>query len=100
MPTKKTQHKRDAVAHVVALLGTDMFTTHEVWHTGQRMLKTGITWPRYLKRAFASIKTADQLGGILARHPAFGVEDGGNEGGRISMGSYGDRVRTRLWRVR
>lgn len=100
MPSSKTQNKRDAIAHVVGILGTDMFTTHEVFHTGQRLIRTNHVWPRYLKRAFSSIRNPEQMGTLLSRHPAFGKEDGGNHKGAISTGSYINRLRTQLWRVR
>lgn len=100
MPSSKTQNRRDAIVHVVGVMGTDMFTTHEVFHAGQRLLRTNHVWPRYLKRAFASIRNAEVMGTLLSRHPAFGKEDTGGSKGAISSGSYFGRTRSSLWRVR
>ena len=80
---------------MVNRMGTDMFTTHEVWFTGQRMLATE-TWPRFLKPAFKSLSNPDTVGAVLARHPDFGRIDGGNWNQRLSMGG----VRTALWERR
>ena len=100
MATPKVQRKRDAIRHVVDTLGSDMFTTDEVWASGRRMLASGQPWPAYLKRAFARISSKTQLGTAMARHPDFGRVDGGDHDGRLTMGSGIDRVRTAMWRLR
>lgn len=100
MATPKVQRKRDAISHVVDAVGSDIFTTDEVWATGQRMLATNQPWPRYLKRAFARISSKTQLGTAMARHPDFGRVDGGDHDGRLTIGSGLDRVRTAMWQRR
>ena len=76
-------------------MGTDIFTTHEVYYTGLRMLGTQ-SWPRFLKAAFKSLGNPDTVGGVLARHPDFGRIDGGAHNERLSIGG----VRSALWERR
>lgn len=90
--TPKTQRKHDAIAHVVDRLGTDIFTTHEVFATGQRMVATE-SWPKGLKAAFKSMRNPDSIGAVLHRHRAFERVDGGNYDGRMRMGS----IKTAMW---
>lgn len=87
---RRVLNRRRAVDHLVGIIGSDVFTTAEVWATGQRMLKTGEMWPRYLKAAFKGLRDATHLAQVISRHPDYGRAD---EGGQ----RYVDATRTALW---
>lgn len=88
---RRKQNRRDAVSHVIGRIGSDMFTTAEVWETGQRLIRTGVPWPRYLKNAWRGLRGAQHVGNVIARHPAYErADEGGNS-------RYIDDTRTALW---
>lgn len=90
---RRIDNRRAAIDHIVRTIGSDMFTTAEVWATGQRMIKTGQRWPPYLKAAFKGLRDAAHVANVLSRHPAYGRADEGPQ-------RYVDATRTALWVVR
>lgn len=83
-------NRRRAIDHVVDVIGSDIFTTAEVWATGQRLLKTGAVWPAYTKQAFKGLRDAAHVANVLSRHPDYGRADEGAQ-------RYVDATRTALW---
>ena len=87
----RKENRRAAVSYVIGQIGSDMFTTAEVWETGRRMLLTGLPWPRGLKNGWKSLRSAQHVGNVLARHPAYERADEGKNS------HYIDETRTALW---
>jgi len=101
MPTSpRWQRRHDAVAFVVARMGSDLFTTHEVAEKGREMLSEASPWPRGLKAAWKSLNTTGKVASILARHPDFGKVDGGGYKGVLDLNHKGVRIRSQLWERR
>jgi hypothetical protein len=90
---RRVLNRRRAIDHIVEAIGSDVFTTAEVWATGQRMLKTGQMWPRYTKAAFKGLRDGAHVANVLTRHPGYERAD---EGGQ----RYVDATRTALWIAR
>ena len=87
---RRVLNRRRAIDHIVATIGSEIFTTAEVWATGQRMLKSGQMWPKYTKAAFKGLRDAVHVAQVIQRHPDYGRAD---EGGQ----RYVDATRTALW---
>lgn len=83
-------NRRSAVDHVAEEIGSDMFTTAEMWETGRRMIISGQSWPPYLKAAWRGIRDPSQLAQIIRSHPGYERADEGRQ-------RYIDRTRTALW---
>jgi len=94
----RKENRRMAILHIIAALGNDAFTTHEVWHQGHQMVEDGVKFPGHSKRAFLSISRIDDLGQLMKRHPGIEYIDEMESWDRVHGRSR--RHRTKLWMLR
>jgi len=79
--------------YLVELLGTDIFTTHELWDIGIDRIYDPEPWPPQLKMQFKRLRKREDLAHALRHHPR--VEQLEN----FEEHSHGLRTRTKLWQL-
>ena len=85
-------NRRRAISFIADTIGNDAVTTHEIWFVGHRLIEQKVTFPRYAKNAFASIRRIDDLGQLMRGHPEFTFEAEIDTGGKAR-----ERLRTKMW---
>ncbi len=81
------------IDYLVHTLGTDIFTTHELWDLGIDRTYDPEPWPMYLKVAFKRLRKREDLAFALRRHPrVLKLEN-------FEEHALGLRTRTILWQM-
>jgi len=68
-PTTAKHRQREMLEWLIEGLGTDIFTTHELWDFGIDRTFDPKPWPMYLKVAFNRLRRREDLAIALRRHP-------------------------------